>query len=110
VFVHQPPISSGPHGGPLVEPASAALRFYYMPVFREHNVRLVLSGHDHLFEHWVERYRDSTGAHRLDHISAFAELLPEGSDVHINSSAFPDIIFTPDLAEKRITSKNYSDI
>ena len=68
VFVHQPPISSGPHGGPRVEPASATLRTFFMPLFRQHHVRLVLSGHDHLFEHWVERYRDSSGVYRLDQI------------------------------------------
>jgi 3',5'-cyclic AMP phosphodiesterase CpdA len=68
VFVHQPPISSGPHGGPRIEPASATLRTFYMPLFRQHHVRLVISGHDHLFEHWVERYRDTSGAHRLDQI------------------------------------------
>ena len=68
VFVHQPPISSGPHGGPRVEPATTILRFFYMPLFRQHHVRIVFSGHDHLFEHWVERYRDSAGAHRLDQI------------------------------------------
>jgi 3',5'-cyclic AMP phosphodiesterase CpdA len=68
IFIHQPPISSGPHGGPLVEPATATLRTFFMPLFREHHVRLVLSGHDHLFEHWVERYRDSSGTHRLDQI------------------------------------------
>ncbi len=66
IVVHQPPISSGPHGGPLLEPASETLRTFFMPLFRQHHVRLVLSGHDHLFEHWVERYRDSSGAHRLD--------------------------------------------
>ena len=68
VFVHQPPISSGPHGGPRVEPATATLRSFFMPLFRQHHVRLVLSGHDHLFEHWVERYTDSSGTHRLDQI------------------------------------------
>ena len=68
VFVHQPPISSGPHGGPRVEPASATLRIFYLPLFRQHHVRLLLAGHDHVFEHWVERYRDSSGDHRLDEI------------------------------------------
>jgi len=68
IVVHQPPLSSGPHGGALIEPATATLRSFYMPLFRQHHVRLILSGHDHLFEHWVERYRDSSGAHRLDEI------------------------------------------
>ncbi len=30
VLVHQPPISSGPHGGPRLEPASATLRTFFM--------------------------------------------------------------------------------
>lgn len=68
VFVHQPPISSGPHGGRRVESATATLRSFFMPLFRQHHVRLVLSGHDHLYEHWVERYTDSSGTHRLDEI------------------------------------------
>jgi 3',5'-cyclic AMP phosphodiesterase CpdA len=68
ILVHQPPISSGPHGGPRIEPATATLRDFFMPFFRQQHVRLVLSGHDHLFEHWVERYIDSSGAHRLDQI------------------------------------------
>jgi hypothetical protein len=28
----------------------------------------LLAGHDHLFDHYIERYSDSTGIHRLDHI------------------------------------------
>src|SRR5690348_18409950 len=40
-----------------------------MPLFRKHGVKLLLTGHEHLFEHFVERWRDSTGrAHRLDEI------------------------------------------
>jgi hypothetical protein len=27
-------------------------------------VQLLATGHEHLFEHWVERYRDSTGTRR----------------------------------------------
>ena len=31
---------------------------------------ILFSGHDHLFEHWVERYEDSEGrARRMDHIT-----------------------------------------
>ena len=63
---HHPPFSSGPHGGNNVEPPTAALRSRYMPLFRTHHVRAVFSGHDHLFEHWVERYTDETGPHRMD--------------------------------------------
>jgi hypothetical protein len=66
VFCHQAPFSSGPHGGPNVEPATTALRLRYMPLFRTHHVRAVFSGHEHLFEHWVERYTDAGGSHRLD--------------------------------------------
>jgi hypothetical protein len=65
-FFHHPPFSSGPHGGNHVEPPTAALRFRYMPLFRSHHVRAVFAGHDHLFEHWVERYADETGGHRMD--------------------------------------------
>jgi hypothetical protein len=27
---------------------------------------MVFSGHEHLFEHWVERYSDTSGEHRMD--------------------------------------------
>ena len=63
---HHPPFSSGPHGGSNVEAPTAALRSRYMPLFHTHHVRAVFSGHDHLFEHWVERYTDGAGAHRMD--------------------------------------------
>jgi 3',5'-cyclic AMP phosphodiesterase CpdA len=66
VFCHQAPFSSGPHGGPKVEPPTAALRTRYMPLFNQHHVRIVFSGHEHLFEHWVERYSDPGGEHRMD--------------------------------------------
>jgi Calcineurin-like phosphoesterase len=65
-FCHHPPFSSGPHGGSNLEPQAAALRSRYMPLFHTHHVRAVFSGHDHLFEHWVERYADGTGLHRMD--------------------------------------------
>jgi 3',5'-cyclic AMP phosphodiesterase CpdA len=65
---HHPPITSGQHGGPTVEPQSETLRRLYLPLFREQHVRLLLAGHDHLFDHYIERYSDSTGIHRLDHI------------------------------------------
>lgn len=69
VFSHHPAFSSGPHGGSIVERPTAAVRSKYMPLFRKHKVRLLLTGHEHLFEHWVERYRDATGApQRMDHI------------------------------------------
>jgi Calcineurin-like phosphoesterase len=66
VFCHQAPFSSGPHGGPEVEPATVELRNKYMPLFRAHHVPAVFSGHEHLFEHWVEHYTDASGRHRMD--------------------------------------------
>lgn len=65
---HHPAFSSGPHGGANVEAQTTALRERYMPLFRAHHVRLLLAGHEHLFEHWVERYRDASGEHRLDEV------------------------------------------
>ena len=67
-FFHHPVFSSGPHGGALVERPTAALRARYMPLFRRHQVRLLFAGHDHVYEHWIERYRDATGVHRIDQI------------------------------------------
>jgi hypothetical protein len=66
VLCHHAPFSSGHHGGPTLEPETVSLRSLYMPLFRTHHVRAVFSGHEHLFEHWVERYTDSSGAHRMD--------------------------------------------
>ena len=66
VFCHQAPFSSGPHGGRALEPETVALRSRYMPLFNDYHVRAVFSGHEHLFEHWVEHYSDSTGPHRMD--------------------------------------------
>ena len=66
VFCHQAPFSSGPHGGPEVEPPTVELRNKYMPLFRAHHVRAVFSGHEHLFEHWAEHYTDASGRHRMD--------------------------------------------
>src|SRR5215831_9925934 len=56
VYYHHPILSSGPHGGPKVESQTAILRQRYMPMFRRHHVRMIFAGHDHTFEHWVERY------------------------------------------------------
>jgi hypothetical protein len=66
VFCHQAPFSSGPHGGPKVEPPTAILRERYMPLFLANHVRALFSGHEHLFEHWVEHYTDASGRHRMD--------------------------------------------
>lgn len=69
VFFHHPPLSSGPHGGPVVERPSEAVRQFYMPLFRKYKVGLLLTGHEHLFEHWIERYRDASGQwQRMDQI------------------------------------------
>lgn len=68
-FFHHPPFSSGGHGGSKVETPTRDLRKLYMPLFRQHEVRAVLTGHEHLFEHWVERWVDKAGKkHRLDQI------------------------------------------
>jgi hypothetical protein len=69
VFFHHPPLSSGPHGGSEVEPPADAVRARYLPLFRAHRVRVVLTGHEHFFEHWIERYRAADGSwQRLDHV------------------------------------------
>jgi hypothetical protein len=68
-FFHHPPFSSGPHGGATVERPTAIVRDRWMPLFRKNGVDLVFTGHEHLFEHWIERWRDSTGrARRMDQI------------------------------------------
>lgn len=66
VFFHHPPFSSGPHGGDHVEPPTEAIRSVYMPLFRTHHVRMIIAGHDHLYDHWVERYDDNGVAYRID--------------------------------------------
>ncbi len=66
VFCHHNVFSSGPHGGARVEPTTEELRTRYMPLFRTHHVEALLTGHEHLFEHWVERYTDDSGPHRMD--------------------------------------------
>lgn len=63
-FFHHPVFSSGPHGAAIVERPTAQLRARWMPLFRQHHVRLLLTGHEHLYEHWSERYRDTQGATR----------------------------------------------
>ncbi len=68
-FFHHPAFSSGPHGGSRVERPTAAVRARWMPLFRERGVDLVFTGHEHLFEHWIERYQDGTGRwRRIDQI------------------------------------------
>jgi len=65
---HHPPLSSGPHGGDLVEPPTATIRRLYMPLFRRHHVAMTITGHEHLLDHYVERYDDGGKTHRMDHI------------------------------------------
>ena len=64
VFFHHPVFSSGPHGGAIVERPTAVMREKWMPLFRRHRVTLLVTGHEHLYEHWVERYRDAGGRER----------------------------------------------
>ncbi|HEY2905151.1 MAG TPA: metallophosphoesterase [Vicinamibacterales bacterium] len=63
---HHPPFSSGPHGGDLIEPQTEAIRALYMPLFRKHHVRATFTGHDHMLDHWVERYEDGGKPYRMD--------------------------------------------
>lgn len=65
VFTHVPPFSSGPHQR---EAQAPILRDRYMPLFRQQHVRVLFAGHEHFYEHWIERYRDQSGVHRLDQI------------------------------------------
>lgn len=68
VYSHHPAFSSGPHGGGHVEKPTQIIRDRYMPLFRQHHVKVYFGGHEHLFEHWVERYEDKAGKQRLDHV------------------------------------------
>lgn len=63
-FFHHPTYSSGPHGGAIIERPTQMVRDHWMPLFRRHGVRLLITGHEHLYEHWVERYRDASGRMR----------------------------------------------
>jgi hypothetical protein len=66
-FFHHPPYSSGPHGGANIEAPTAWLRTNYMPIFRQHHLTALFTGHEHFFEHWVERYQDdATNKFRMD--------------------------------------------
>ncbi len=68
LFYHHPAFSSGPHGGANLERQAASIRSRWNPLFRTHHVQLLITGHEHLFEHWVERYVDASGSHRIDQI------------------------------------------
>jgi hypothetical protein len=65
---HHPVLSSGPHGGDTIEPQTLAIRDLYEPLFRRHHVRMTITGHDHLLDHWVQRYVDRGVAYRMDDI------------------------------------------
>jgi Calcineurin-like phosphoesterase len=66
---HHPVFSSGPHGAAIIERQTATMRAKWMPLFRRHNVKLLVTGHEHLYEHWVERYRGAGGSiHRMDQL------------------------------------------
>ncbi|MDB6054164.1 MAG: metallophosphoesterase [Verrucomicrobiales bacterium] len=66
-FFHHSPFSSGSHGGATVEIPTAEMRKKYMPLFRKYRVRALFAGHEHLFEHWVERYANPPGiTNRMD--------------------------------------------
>jgi hypothetical protein len=81
-FFHHPPYSSGPHSGASGDPApgtgvkapdrpeapTTAIRQIYMPLFRKHHVRMIVAGHEHLFDHFVERYEDVGVTYRMDTI------------------------------------------
>ena len=80
VFFHHPVFSSGPHGGAMrptpdrtpvadrTEPQTVTIRNLYMPLFRKHHVRMTITGHDHLLDHWAERYEDAGKPFRMDHV------------------------------------------
>lgn len=83
VFMHHPAFSSGrysgasspqllPNGTPVaaggLSPQALVIRGLYMPLFRKHHVKLFLAGHDHLFDHWVERYTRDGKEYRMDQI------------------------------------------
>jgi 3',5'-cyclic AMP phosphodiesterase CpdA len=90
VFFHHPPFSSGPHGGAHVEPSTAFIRDVYLPLFRRHHVRMIITGHEHLYEHWIERYVDGAVSYRMDQIVTGGG----GAPIYVYSSE-------PDLTEYR---------
>ncbi len=67
VFCHHSPFSSGPHSV-VLDDSTRVIRSRYLPLFHAHHVRAVLSGHEHLYEHWVEHYTDNRGLGRMDYI------------------------------------------
>lgn len=67
-FFHHPPFSSGPHGGSRIERPTQQVRDRWMPLFRAHRVNLLFTGHEHFFEHWVERWKAGGRWHRMDQL------------------------------------------
>lgn len=99
VFFHHPPFSSGPHGGPHIEPSTAFIRDVYMPLFRRHHVRMIITGHEHLYEHWVERYVDGAVSYRMDQIVTGGG----GAPIYVYSSE-PDLTdYRQKTAAERLT-------
>jgi calcineurin-like phosphoesterase family protein len=79
VFFHHPAFSSGPHSRTAApgndqkladrpEPQTAVIRNVWLPLFRKYHVDLTITGHDHLFDHWVEHYVDRGVTYRMDHV------------------------------------------
>ena len=79
VFFHHPAFSSGPHSRTSApgsdqkladrpEPQTLVIRNVWLPLFRKHHVDLTITGHDHLFDHWVERYVERGITYRMDHV------------------------------------------
>jgi calcineurin-like phosphoesterase family protein len=79
VLFHHPAFSSGPHSRTSApgsdqkladrpEPQAATIRNVWLPLFRKHHVDLTITGHDHLFDHWVEHYVDRGTTYRMDHV------------------------------------------
>jgi 3',5'-cyclic AMP phosphodiesterase CpdA len=95
VFSHHPPLSSGPHGGSTVERPAEAVRRRYLPLFRELGVRLMVTGHEHFLEHWIERYKSPAGVwQRMDHVISGGG----GAPIYTWQGA-------PDLGRYRATSR-----
>jgi 3',5'-cyclic AMP phosphodiesterase CpdA len=65
---HHPPFDSGQHGGDTLEASSQNIRALYLPLFHKHHVRMTICGHDHLLDHFVERYEEGGRKYRMDHI------------------------------------------
>jgi hypothetical protein len=79
VFFHHPAFSSGPHSRTAApgsdqrladrpEAQTVVIRNLWLPLFRTHHVDLTITGHDHLFDHWVEHYLDRGITYRMDHV------------------------------------------